>query len=501
MGVFSFSKTPGINDPAGFISTAYTTAMLFDYDFVNGTASVYRLYDNASNDFTFYGSGFAYNSLFQPTAGVVNSLVYRVGGVTIATASSLSVSALDLTNAANSGSMANYYSVLFAGNDSVYGTSLDDTLRFGSNAGNDVMYGLTGNDDIFAGLGNDTIFGGAGNDFLEGEDGNDFFYGDSGSDVIKGGAGTDTVYYGASLSAVSVNLVTQTGTGGDAQGDSYNFIETVFGSSFGDSITGDGAANTLVGLGGNDVLSGGFGADYMDGGAGSDWVFYDTAFSTGVIIYLNYHVGYLSAAEGDVYVEIENVLGSASADIIFGDAQANYLAGSGGDDFLAGGAGADILSGGDGTDTVSYAASAAGVSAYLGYNYGAGGDAQGDSYSLVEGLVGSAFADGLIGTSASNFISTGHGIDFVLGDVSAAAAATDYFFFQNDIAANEYDLVVDFNAGSVNDVLYLSAALQASTSFGDYGGYGFAAVDTGSGYYLVLATVSGAALQAQTLFL
>jgi len=53
---------------------------------------------------------------------------------------------------------------------------------------------------------------------------------------------------------VTVNLQTGTGFGGDAQGDSFNLIERVYGSNHDDNITGDGNVNYLRGAGGDDTL-------------------------------------------------------------------------------------------------------------------------------------------------------------------------------------------------------------------------------------------------------
>ncbi len=72
---------------------------------------------------------------------------------------------------------------------------------------------------------------------------------------------------------------------------------------------------------------------------------------------------------------------------------ANILAGGDGNDTLQGLGGADALQGGNGTDTASYAASAAAVTLGLTSNTATGDDAQGDSFSSIGNIIGSAFAD------------------------------------------------------------------------------------------------------------
>ncbi|MEA2923154.1 MAG: hypothetical protein QOD25_276, partial [Alphaproteobacteria bacterium] len=107
--------------------------------------------------------------------------------------------------------------------------------------------------DILRGLdGNDMLFGGSGNDTLEGG---------PGADTLIGGPGMDTADYSASAAAVSVNLFTGLGAGGDAQGDILGGIENIVGSAFNDTLTGDNGGNALNGGRGNDTLTGGPGAD------------------------------------------------------------------------------------------------------------------------------------------------------------------------------------------------------------------------------------------------
>ena len=164
-----------------------------------------------------------------------------------------------------------------AGADTINGGGGNDTLN--GAAGGDTINGGEGNDQVFAGDGddtingdagndnlkgfadNDTINGGTGDDRLEGGDGNDTLTGGEGADRLFGGAGIDTALYTGSSAAVTVNLATRMGSGGDAQGDVLGGVENVTGSAHDDTLIGNGAANRLDGAAGADTLTGGGGSD------------------------------------------------------------------------------------------------------------------------------------------------------------------------------------------------------------------------------------------------
>jgi Ca2+-binding RTX toxin-like protein len=107
-------------------------------------------------------------------------------------------------------------SVIFAGNDTIFGSRDNDVLqgftgndliwgnggsdRIYGQQGLDRLYGLDGNDringggdrdTIYGGNGKDALWGGAGNDFLFGESGNDWLIGGLGRDILTGGSGND----------------------------------------------------------------------------------------------------------------------------------------------------------------------------------------------------------------------------------------------------------------------------------------------------------------------
>ncbi|MEZ5806656.1 MAG: M10 family metallopeptidase C-terminal domain-containing protein [Zhengella sp.] len=139
--------------------------------------------------------------------------------------------------------------------------------------------------------------------------------------------------------------------------------------------------------------------------------------------------GSLSSVLGGTYnmaisrgTVIENAIGGTGADMIQGNAAANTLSGGAGDDTIDGGAGADVLDGGDGIDTLSYASSSGQV--YVALNGAAAaivlrGDAQGDTATGFENVIGSSFNDALFGDAGANSVDGGDGNDLIEGGAGA----------------------------------------------------------------------------------
>jgi Ca2+-binding RTX toxin-like protein len=255
----------------------------------------------------------------------------------------------------------------------------------------------------------DALTGDAAANLLTGGDGDDTLTGGAGADTLAGGAGTDTADYAASSAAVTVNLASGTGSGGDAQGDRLSGIENLAGSANNDRLTGDAGPNILDGRGGNDTLAGGAGADTLIGGAGSDAADY-SASSQAVNVDLGAGTATGGDAEGDALSEIENLYGSSHADTLTGDA---------GDNVLRGGGGADTITGGAGRDTADYNGSNAGVTINLGDGTATGGHADGDVLTGIENLAGSAYNDRLTGDAGANVLDGRGGDDTLIGGAGA----------------------------------------------------------------------------------
>jgi serralysin len=219
------------------------------------------------------------------------------------------------------------------------GVTVDLTTGIGAggNAAGDTLLGIENvNGSLFA----DTLAGNSGANVLRGWNGNDLLRGGAGADTLNGEAGSDTITYSESATAVTVDLLAGTGSGGNAQGDTLLSIENANGSNFDDWLTGNAGANMLRGLSGNDLLRGGAGADTLNGDAGTDTATY-TESAAGVTVNLTAGTGSGGNAQGDTLVGIENVNGSLFADTLVGSAGANVLQGLDGKDTLTGNAGAD----------------------------------------------------------------------------------------------------------------------------------------------------------------
>lgn len=328
----------------------------------------------------------------------------------------------------------------FDGIEGLIGSSFADQLT--GDAAANLLQGGAGHDALSDGAGNDTVEGGAGDDTL---------IAGTGADQFHGGSGNDLLDYGTAVAALRID-VAQPGTStGAAAGDSLDGIERISGSAFGDTLLGDetdnrlygaGGADYLYGRGGNDELQGGAGDDTLVGGAGADLleggldldlVSYSASGAAVTADLLTPTANQGVDAAGDLYLGIEGLIGSAFQDRLLGDTSDNRLYGGaghdglearagndrlyGGDgnDTLIGGAGADLLQGDAGRDLVSYASAESGVIAHLALPNLNSGTAMGDSYSGIEDLMGSSWADTLTGNSGTNMLYGGTGNDVLTG--------------------------------------------------------------------------------------
>jgi Ca2+-binding RTX toxin-like protein len=258
-------------------------------------------------------------------------------------------------------------------------------VRTGTNRG-DALRGTRASDTLNGLGGDDTIVGGQGNDILNGGLGDDLLRGGSGRDRLIGGLGDDWADYRDANTPVTVSLANRAINRGEAAGDSYFSIERVRGGRFDDTLIGNSRGNVLEGV---------TGADILNGRGGFDFARYKSA-PAGVTASLENPSINTGHATGDTYISIEGLQGSDFADVLVGDGASNIL---------VGGVGGDALDGRDGFDFVRYDIGNSGnrgVTANLADATGNTGTAAGDTYTSIEGLVGTRFADRLTGNDAAN---------------------------------------------------------------------------------------------------
>jgi Ca2+-binding RTX toxin-like protein len=407
------------------------------------------------------------------------------------------------------------------GGDNLTGTAGANT--FNGQGGNDVLNGMGGNDILLGGAGDDRLIGGAGadslqggagsfdtadystsaaavtvnlttgtgsggdaqgdtltgierligsddDDSLSGSAGNDTIIGGAGADILAGNGGVDTVDYSGSTAAVTVNLATGAGSGGDAQGDTLASFENLVGSIFGDTLTGDSGVNLLSGGNGDDTLQGGAGADTLDGGDGIDTASY-AASSAGVTIDLRLLGPQVSSgdASGDTLIGIEIIRGSIFADTITGDANDNIF-----NDGGVGGAG-DILTGGAGNDTYSVYNEGTGiveiggegndrVSAGVDYVLASGASVEYLNTTSLQGtratnLTGNELAQLVRGNNGANVIDGGGGNDTLWG-----MGGADAFLFSSALGTGGVARIGDFNVA--DDQIQLDSAIFSALDLG-----------------------------------
>ncbi|GAA0652651.1 peroxidase family protein [Brevundimonas lenta] len=279
----------------------------------------------------------------------------------------------------------------------------------GNELANTIIGGLAA-DILNGGLGADVILGGAGADTLIG--------GSGAVNVLQGGAGDDVYILtaadtvvelaGEGVDTVQTNLISRT-LGANLENLLYNGAGNFTG-------VGNALANVMTGAAGDDTLSGRGGNDSLEGGAGSDTANYASAAgAVAVDIALQ-----TASADGDggvdTFTSIENATGSAFGDALVGDSAVNTLTGGAGNDVLTGRGGSDFLLGGDGVDTATYAAAIGGVNVRLnGARALADGDGGVDTLSSIENVIGSLFADTLVGWTTNNDLTGGLGSDTLIG--------------------------------------------------------------------------------------
>jgi Ca2+-binding RTX toxin-like protein len=354
-----------------------------------------------------------------------------------------------------------------AGDDVLPGTADGDVIR--GLAGDDLIDGRGGSDVLRGGRGNDQIIGGGGADDIFGGAGADLIEPGRGNDTVRGQRGFDLVSYENAAGAVTVDLAAGTADDGTGGSDALSSIEGVIDSPFDDTLRGDGGFNVFIVRGGDDDI---------DGRGGGNRVDYRDA-PAGVIVDLATGTAQDGFGGTDRISNIDNVFGSAFADIIVGNADFNTIEGL---------AGNDLIDGRGSNDRVDYQRSPARVIVNLETGTALDGFGGTDTILNVAHVRGSPFDDVITGTAdavfnsfeglAGNDVINGNGNDGkqvsyanspagVSVDLQAGAAAdgfggTDTILNVDSVLGSPFDDVIvgsgtaefeDFEGRAGNDLI------------------------------------------------
>jgi Ca2+-binding RTX toxin-like protein len=359
-----------------------------------------------------------------------------------------------------------------AGNDNLSGGAGADSLYAGT--GDDEIIGDANNDFLAGEAGNDKISGNEGVDTVSYSNSSggvvvnideEQSYVNAGGDAnnlepvftinaaeAKDGFGTKDSF---KFTTIRQTYNEATNTIGEQTVTISGSLENIIGSEFDDILIGNSSNNRIEALAGNDLLIGNAGNDSLDGGDGTDLVSYRRD-SNAVTVNLQTGQATDGWSNKDTIANIENVVGSAFADNITGDNNTNIIAGVAGNDtieglagndslygdsdsdFLAGNAGNDLIDGGTEIDTATYENSPAAVTVNIDetqnysnnstdpvdiepdftINAGTAKDGYGNTDTLknLENIIGSEFADILIGNTSNNYIQGIAGNDLLIGN-------------------------------------------------------------------------------------
>ncbi|MBL8575147.1 MAG: hypothetical protein JNM13_15840, partial [Hyphomicrobiaceae bacterium] len=339
--------------------------------------------------------------------------------------------------------------------------------------GNDVLIGLGGTDVLVGGDGLDRYaFGGNwGQDIIAGEysgTGEIHFFGwtraqitfaldaPGGDDLrITSNNGQSVVfidYFANAANGLNYTFAFDDQSGtidlttlGAVSGGVITTGQVYFGTPEGDQMQdGTSGADSYFAGEDDDLIVGNAGPDILSGGLGKDVVVFSgspvtSVDAAGITVNLATGFGLGGDAQGDVFISIEDIVGSGGRDVLTGSVDANALVGGDGNDTIAGADGRDFLVGDAGDDSIS----------------------------------GDAGDDMVVGGSGNDTLRGGFGDDFLAGDTG-----NDQIFGGDD---NGEDIAV---GGDGSDTVQLGAGndtyMIAATETGVIADAGLDTVDGGA---------------------
>ncbi len=350
------------------------------------------------------------------------------------------------------------------------------------------------------------------------------FHGGGGNDVIDGGSGFDEASYRFAAAGIIVDMddaveVNDDGDGGTAE--DLISIEAIEGSEFDDDISAAPVATAgglfrVTGRQGNDTITGNSidtQASYWN--AGADPANNDVGATVNLsglsIVSL---VTGNNVAAGRAEDGLEITPGVFGIDILSGISSVrgsrfdDHLVGGGVDETFIGGTGDDTIDGGGGANTVDYGAERAltshlagaanrGVNVDLTTNTAIDGFGDTDTLSNIQNIIGTEFADRIVGDAAANVI-TGGGTqqrfdadsDVLIGGagddtLSASGGAVIFRGDQGNDIITSTDTAGDFDFAQA-EYITSPSAINVSNSGSDLSiSDGFGTTDTVSGVHVI----------------
>ncbi len=231
------------------------------------------------------------------------------------------------------------------------------------------LIGTGFSDTLVGDIGDNRIEGRSGDDVVEGDAGFDILVGGLGADRLIGDAGIDWIYYTQSFEGVTVDIRNNIGIGGEAQGDRYETVENILGSTYADRLSGSDIDNII-----DPFISGRTVTETVEGYLGTDTLRVNYSVigaDIGRGIIGGFNVGATPTTSGSLVrttlsgaatldtvnfsgIEQLDLVGTRQNDTIRGGAGNDSIITLGGNDTIFSGLGADKVYAGSGNDVVTY---------------------------------------------------------------------------------------------------------------------------------------------------
>jgi Ca2+-binding RTX toxin-like protein len=178
----------------------------------------------------------------------------------------------------------------------------------------------------------------------------------------------------------------------------------------------------------------------------------------------------------DTLINMEGVIGGRGNDTLIGNASDNYITGGLGNDSIVGGGGRDTLQGGAGNDTID-GGSSTGL-AVVDYSYVTSGNinftvgsaaytpisissSDIDQVRNIEGIIGGAGNDSLVGDAKANYLGGSGGNDTLLGGAGDDTLSAGYG--SDSLDGGDGNDIIDFSFLTASSGIAITMTLTGST--------------------------------------